>query len=75
MTMNTRRNTVQQLIPAIGAVVMVRFESITVACTVCDAKNAYGRVRLLITPELGSGSQWVELERLVAGELGMEVSR
>lgn len=63
--MNNTRNTVQQLIPAIGAVVSVRYEEITVRCTVVDAKNSWGKVRLLITPELGNGSQWIELGRLV----------
>lgn len=54
-----------EMTPAIGAKVLVRFESIHVACTVIDAKTAYGRPRLLIRPEAGEREQWIELNRLV----------
>lgn len=59
------RNTVQQLTPAVGAIVGVRFDEMEVFCHVVDAKNSYGRVRLLVTPELGNGSQWIELSRVM----------
>lgn len=60
------RQTVQQLIPAIGQDVMVRFESIVVACKVVDAKNSWGKVRVQIVPMSGTGTQWIELERIQA---------
>lgn len=69
----TQRHTVRELAPAIGARVHVRFESILVACTVRDAKSAWGKVRLLIEPVSGDGFQWIELERLAqapAGKVG-----
>lgn len=58
------QQTVKQMMPAIGASVLVRFESLTVVCIVLDAKNSWGKVRLQIEPILGQGSQWVELERV-----------
>jgi hypothetical protein len=53
------------MLPAIGAKVRVRFESLHVECTVRDVKNSYGKPRLLIVPAMGSGEQWVELSRIV----------
>lgn len=66
MNMNSNRQTVRELIPAIGAHVAVRFESIEIKCRVLDAKNAYGKVRLLIEPISGNGSQWIELSRVAS---------
>lgn len=60
----TTRNTVRQLLPAIGTLVAVRFESLVIECRVIDAKNAYGTVRILVAPLAGSGTQWVELTRV-----------
>jgi hypothetical protein len=60
------RHTVRELTPAIGAQVGVRFEDLVIACKVCDAKNSYGKVRLLVVPVMGAGAQWVELSRLAA---------
>ena len=57
--------TVGELSPAIGQDCYVLFEQLTIACRVADVKTSYGRVRLLVTPLSGSGSQWVELGRLV----------
>jgi len=57
LTVNTMR-------PSIGQTVLVRFESIAVKCTVTDAKSAYGRIRLEVRPVSGTGSQWVELDRI-----------
>lgn len=56
--------TVNELLPAIGATVMVRFEAVYVPCVVHDAKSSYGRERLKIEPVGGSGTQWVELGRV-----------
>jgi hypothetical protein len=57
--------TVNELRPAIGQTVLVRFESVRVSCTILDAKSAYGRARFLVSP-LGTStanSQWVEMDR------------
>jgi hypothetical protein len=56
--------TYHDMTPAIGAKVSVKFEDIRVPCTVRNVKNSYGRVRLEVVPESGSGSQWVEVSRL-----------
>lgn len=56
--------TARQMIPALGAPVLVRFESLAIACTVKDVKHVYGTARLLIVPVSGSGEQWVTLERV-----------
>lgn len=62
--------TALQLLPPIGTKVMVRMESLVVECKVLDAKNAYGRVRLLINPVSGSGAQWVLEDRVVRAKNG-----
>jgi hypothetical protein len=57
--------TVNELKPAIGATITVRFEQVRVLCLVIDAKSSYGRARFLVNP-LGTNptnTQWVELER------------
>ena len=59
------RHTVTALAPAIGATVAVRMQDLTIDCQVIDAKNSWGKVRLLVQPVAGRGEQWVELERLV----------
>ena len=64
--MTTTQKTVRELTPAIGARVSVRFESLTIACTVLDAKNTWNKVRILVQPVAGQGEQWIELGRLVA---------
>jgi hypothetical protein len=66
MTTYNARNTVNDLTPAVGARVLVRFEPLTIACVVMDAKNTWNKVRLLVVPVAGEGSQWIELGRLVA---------
>jgi hypothetical protein len=57
--------TVNELRPAIGQTVLVRFESVRVSCTILDAKSAYGRARFLVSPvgTASSNSQWVEIDR------------
>ena len=56
--------TCNEMIPAVGATVMVAFESIHVTCTVRDVKMSYGRPRLKVQPVNGSGEQWVDLARV-----------
>ena len=55
------------MLPAIGAPVRVRFESIYVECIVRDVKSSWGKARLMVVPVTGSGSQWVEMDRIVVG--------
>jgi hypothetical protein len=61
----TTQHTVRQLVPALGSTVLVRFEELTIECNVADAKNSWGKVRLLVEPLAGKGQQWIELGRLV----------
>lgn len=56
--------TALDMIPAIGATVLVRYESVQIKCTVANVKNSWGQPRLLVTPVAGSGSQWVEMGRV-----------
>ena len=65
MQTTTTQHTVRQLTPAVGEQVLVRFEELALECTVVDAKNSWGKVRLLVRPVAGVGEQWVELGRLV----------
>jgi hypothetical protein len=64
--MTTTQRTARELTPAIGQQVHVAFEQLTVLCTVLDAKNSWGKVRLLVQPVAGRGQQWIELQRLVS---------
>jgi len=57
--------TANDMMPTIGQQVAIRFEQLTVTCTVLDAKSSYGRIRLLVSPVNGNGSQWVESGRIV----------
>jgi hypothetical protein len=57
--------TCKDMIPAIGAKVAVRFESLTVVCEVRDVKMSWGKPRLLVVPVSGVGEQWVELSRII----------
>ena len=66
MTNTYTRQTVRDLTPAIGTTVGVRFESLIIDAVVVDAKNSWGKVRLLVRPAAGVGEQWIELNRLVA---------
>jgi hypothetical protein len=56
--------TALDMIPAIGARVSVRFESLQIEATIKNVKNAWGQPRLLIAPVSGTGEQWVELGRV-----------
>lgn len=64
------RQTVRELAPAIGAKVRVAFENIAIDCTVVDAKNSWGQVRLQIQPLAGVGRQWIEMGRLITQDGG-----
>lgn len=57
--------TVNEMKRAIGWTVMVRFETVRVACKIMDVKQSYGIPRLLITPVSGSDSQWIQMERVI----------
>ena len=60
--------TANEMLPAVGATVMVACEQLSVACVVLDAKMSYGRPRFRVRPMAGAGDQWVELQRLSLGE-------
>ena len=58
--------TVKEMNQAIGQEIGVRLGDFVVRMTIIDIKQAYGRVRFLVEPDLawGSGQQWVEIDRL-----------
>ena len=60
------QNTVTQLLPAVGALVAVRMEELTIHCRVLDVKRSWDRIRLQVQPLTGSGSQWVDISRITA---------
>ena len=64
--------TAREMMPAIGQEVYLRVEGspnpMYVLCRVEDVKNAYGRVRVNVSPLRGKGLQWVELSRITAVE-------
>ena len=60
--------TVNEMSAAVGQKVLVRFEELHIECRVVDVKMSYGRPRLLVKPDAGTGWQWVELSRVVAGD-------
>lgn len=57
-------HTAKAMLPAIGQQVNVRCEDLQILCTVTDVKSAYGVIRLQVQPVAGTGSQWVQLERI-----------
>lgn len=67
--------TATQMIPAVGTDCAVRFETIEIKCRVLDVKTAWGKVRLLITPFVGRGEQWVELNRVTTVDRTIKVSQ
>lgn len=67
--------TAREMVPAIGASVSVRFESVRIECRVNDVKYVWGRIRLQVSPLAGSGEQWVELDRLVVKDGTLAVGR
>ena len=60
------QNTVTQLLPAVGALVAVRMEDLTIHCRVLDVKRSWDRIRLQVQPLAGDGLQWVDLSRVVS---------
>lgn len=56
--------TVLQMSQLVGKKVTVDLEGLDVACVVLDVKTAYGKYRLLVTPEIGSGQKWIETARV-----------
>jgi hypothetical protein len=48
----------------LGAKGYARMESLSIAVVIQDAREAYGRTDVLITPQQGTGTQWVSLERV-----------
>jgi hypothetical protein len=55
--------TAATMLPALGSIAMVRFESLHVMCRVLDARRVWDRVDLLVKPTAGDGQQWVSSER------------
>lgn len=62
----------RELMALIGKTGELRTESgsLSVAVTVSDAKSAYGRTRVLISPVSGSGELWADLDRVTIDESG-----
>lgn len=59
--------TAKQMLPAIGQTVLLRCESLQVACTVVDVKQSYGQTRLEVMPVAGTATtQWVAMGRISA---------
>lgn len=58
--------TAREMVPAIGATVLVSVGvgDIAITCKVVDVKTAWNQVRLLVSPVAGKGEAWVELSRL-----------
>lgn len=56
--------TALDMLPAIGARVRVRFESLQIEAEVINVKNSWGQPRLQIRPIAGTGEQWVEMGRV-----------
>lgn len=57
--------TVKGLAPAIGQIVLVRFEEVKITCEIVDVKNSWNKVRVLVAPVNGVGTQWIELGRII----------
>lgn len=47
---------------AIGQTVAYRVGTLSILVRVCDVKTVWGQTRVQITPLMGTGSQWVNLE-------------
>ncbi len=58
-----------ELSKAIGQHATVRLEqTLFVSVSILDAKKVYGTIRYLITPVSGTGSQWVNADRVTIQE-------
>src|ERR1051326_690315 len=60
-----KMHTAKQMIPAVGSKVLVRFDGFGIPMMITDAKSAWGRVRLQVTPVDGEGSAWIECDRVI----------
>jgi len=56
--------TATEMIPAVGQLVGVRMEEMTITCRVMDVKMSWGKARFQVRPLQGVGMQWVEGSRL-----------
>jgi hypothetical protein len=71
-------NTVAMMSQAIGKQASIYQGGLTVTVRIMDAKQAYGQTRYLVTPVTGSGSVWVNSDRVSiiddsCGEPGCDV--
>jgi hypothetical protein len=57
--------TAASMIILVGQAVQVRFEKVSILCNVMDSRSQWGRTDILVEPVGGSGSQWVEKNRVV----------
>ena len=57
--------TAASMIVLVGRAVQIRFEKVSVLCNVVDSRSQWGRTDILVEPVGGSGSQWVEKNRVV----------
>jgi hypothetical protein len=48
----------------IGQTALLLSDKLRFAVRIVDAKMAYGSIRLLVTPELGEGTVWVDSSRI-----------
>jgi len=51
--------TTNEMLPAVGQTAVLRMEDLQIEVTIRDVKTAYGRVRLLVAPITGCGTQWL----------------
>lgn len=57
-------NKVSNLALLIGQTADLSIEELYVRVRILDAKTAYGRVRVQVSPTHGGGAQWVETTRI-----------
>jgi hypothetical protein len=67
--------TANEMIPAVGQEILVRFEDIRIQCVIRDVKFAYGRPLFDVEPIAGDGRQWVSMDRLLRRDNGAVLSR
>ena len=60
--------TTKEIQDAIGKRAQLTIDKLTFEVRIIDTKSAYGQVRCLVSPESGSGSQWVSVDRIVIQE-------
>jgi hypothetical protein len=48
----------------IGQTALLSSDKLRFAVLIVDAKMAYGSIRLLVTPEVGEGTVWVDSSRI-----------